>query len=151
MVESKYSKYIVTDYLSEEEILNRGRTPDKREPGVPFANGLLWLDEKIIKGAFYMELVMLEPGSKSTGVWVKPHVHEYDEIIGFVGTNVQNPRDLGGEVELWLDDEKHILTKTCLVFIPKGLRHCPLVIVKVDTPIVQFSVMTGRQYLWTFV
>jgi quercetin dioxygenase-like cupin family protein len=151
MVELKYSKYIVTDYLSKEQILSRGRTPDERKPGVPFANGLLWVDEKIIQGAFYLELVMLEPGAKSTGVWVKPHIHEYDEIIGFVGTNVKKPHDLGGEVELWLDDEKHTLSKTCLVFIPKGLRHCPLVIVKVDTPIVQFSVMTGRQYLWTFV
>lgn len=151
MAESKYSKYIVTDYISNEEKLRRGRTPDERKPGVPFANGLLWLDEKIVNGAFYMELVMLEPGSKSTGVWVRPHTHEYDEILGFVGTNASNPRELGGEVELWLDDEKHVLSKTCLVFVPKGLRHCPLEILKVSTPIIHFSVMTGRQYLWTFV
>ena len=151
MAESKYGKYIVTDYLSDEEKIARGRTPDKRQPGVPFSNGLLWLDEKIVKGAFYMELVMLEPGSKSTGEWVKPHTHECDEIIGFVGTSLQNPRELGGEVELWLDDEKHILTRTCLVYVPKGLKHCPLVIERITTPVIHFSVLTGNQYLWTFV
>jgi hypothetical protein len=151
MAETKYGKYIVTNYLTDEEKIARGRTPDKRQPDVPYSNGLLWLDEKIVKGAFYMELVMLEPGNKSTGEWVKPHTHESDEILGFVGTSLQNPRELNGEVELWLDDEKHILSKTCLVYVPKGLKHCPLIIERVTTPIVHFSVLTGKQYLWEFV
>ena len=150
MSESKYGKYIVTNYLSDEEKIARGRTPDKRQEGVPFSNGLLWLDEKIVKGAFYMEVVLLEPGSKSTGEWVKPHTHETDEIIGFVGTTVKDPHSLNGEIELWLDDEKHEITKSCLVFVPKGLKHCPLIINRVETPIVHFSVLTGSQYLWEF-
>jgi hypothetical protein len=97
-----------------------------------------------------MELVMLEPGNKSTGEWVKPHTHEEDEILGFVGTSLQNPHELNGEVELWLGDEKHMLTKSCLVYVPRGLNHCPLVIHRATTPIVHFSVLTGKQYLWTF-
>jgi hypothetical protein len=148
--DTKYGKYIVTNYLSDEEKIARGRTPDKRQEGVPFANGLLWLDEKIVKGAFYMEVVLLEPGSKSTGEWVKPHTHDTDEIIGFVGTSVGDPHSLNGEIELWLDDEKHDITRSCLVFVPRGLKHCPLVIKRVGTPVVHFSVLTGSQYLWTF-
>jgi hypothetical protein len=151
MVETKYGKYIITDYISDAEKMARGRTPDDKMPDVPYSRGLLWLDEKIVKGAFYMELVMIEPGHKTTGVWVKPHVHDHDEIIGFVGTNPANPHDLNGEVELWLGDEKHILTKTCLVYVPANLRHGPLEIKWVTTPIVHFSVLTGKQYLWTFV
>jgi hypothetical protein len=147
---TKYGKYIVTDYLTDEEKIARGRTPDKREEGVPFGNGLVWLDEKIVKDAFYMEVVLLEPGSKSSGVWVKPHTHDKDEIIGFIGTNVRNPRSLDAEIELWLGDEKHILTKTCLVFVPRGLEHCPLIFNRVGTPVVHFSVLTGGQYLWKF-
>ncbi len=150
MSESKYGKYIVTKYLSDEEKIARGRTIDKREEGVPFSKGLLWLDEKIVKGASYMEVVLLEPGSKSTGEWVKPHTHETDEIIGFVGTSVKDPHSLNGQIELWLDDEKHEITKSCLVFVPKGLKHCPLIINRVETPIVHFSVLTGSQYLWEF-
>ena len=151
MPKSKYSKYIIKDYISDEELVARGRNPNVKKNGVPYSNGRLWLDEKIIKGAFYMEVCLLEPGSISTGEWVKPHVHECNEIIGFVGTSIQDPRDLGGEVELWLDDEKHILTQTCMVFVPAGLKHCPLSIEKVSLPIVHYSVMTGGQYLWTFV
>jgi len=81
---------------------------------------------------------------------VKPHTHETDEIIGFVGTSLKNPRSLDGEVELWMEDEKHVITNTCLVFVPKGLKHGPLTFNRVNTPIVHFSVLTGSQYLWTF-
>lgn len=151
MAELKYAGNIIKKYLTNEEFIARGRTPDKREPDVPFSKGLLWLDEKIIKGAFYMEVCLLEPGNKSTGEWVKPHTHEFDEIIGFVGTSVENPADLGGEVIIYLDDEKHVLTETCMVYVPAGLKHCPLSLEKVSRPIVHWSVMTGKQYLWTFV
>lgn len=150
MSETKYGKYIITKYLSNDEKIARGRTPDSRQEGVPFPNGLLWLDQKIVKDAFYMEVVLLEPGSKSSGVWVKPHTHDTDEIIGFVGTNVKDPHSLNAEIELSLDDEKHLITESCLVFVPKGLTHCPLVINRVGTPVVHFSVLTGREYLWTF-
>ena len=150
MDDTKYGKYIVRNYLTDEEKTARGRTPDKRQDGVPFPKGILWLDEKIVQGAFYMEVVLLEPGSKSTGEWVKPHIHDTDEIIGFVGTDVSKPHALHGEVELWLDDERHMIADSCLVFVPRGVKHCPLTIHRVGTPIVHFSVLTGHQYLWTF-
>ena len=151
MTETKYARNIITKFISDEELISRGRTPNKREPGVPFSNGVLWLDEKIIKDAFYMEVCLVGPGTKSTGEMVKPHIHECDEIIGFVGTSVENPGELGGEAEIWLEDEKHILTKTCMVYVPAGLKHCPLSFEKVSHPIVHYSVMTGKQYLWTYV
>jgi hypothetical protein len=56
-------------------------------------------------------------------------------------------------VELWLEDEKHILTKTCLVYAPKGMKHYPLSFLRVDYPIVHFTIFTsgGPSYLWTDV
>jgi hypothetical protein len=97
-----------------------------------------------------MEVDFIEPGSKRPKTWVKAHTHEQDEIIGFVGTDVKNPQDLKGEIELWMEDEKHILTKSCLVFVPKGFKHCPLTLVRADAPIVHFSVLSGGgAYTWT--
>ncbi len=151
MTESKYGKYIIKKFLTDEELTSRGRTPNIKEPDVPYSEGVLWLDEQIIKDAFYMEVCLVGPGTKSTGEMVKPHTHEVNEIIGFVGTSVENPQDLGGEVIFWLEDEKHILTETCMVYVPAGLKHCPLSIEKVTSPIVHYSVMMGKQYLWTFV
>lgn len=151
MTELKHANKIITRYLSDEELIARGRTPNVKAPDVPFSDGVLWLDEKIIKDAFYMEVCLVGPGTKSTGEMVKPHIHEFDEIIGFVGTDAENPEDLGGEVIIRLDDEKYVLTKTCMVYVPAGLKHCPLSIEKVYRPFVHYSVMNGKQYLWTFV
>jgi hypothetical protein len=65
----------------------------------------------------------------------KPHVHDDDEIIGYFGSNQKDPFDLGGEIELWIEDEPYNFTKSGLVFLPRGLRHCPWYIRKITTPI----------------
>lgn len=74
------------------------------------------------------------------------HTHDCDEIIGFFGSNPEDPYTLGGEIEFWLEDEKHILTKSCLIFVPKGMKHCPLIVRRVDRPIFHFSTVTSGQY-----
>jgi hypothetical protein len=74
------------------------------------------------------------------------HAHDHDETLGFFGTDFDDPYDLGGEIELWIEDEKFLLTRSCLIFIPKGTYHCPLVIHRVDRPIFHFSTGPGSAY-----
>ena len=57
-----------------------------------------------------------------------------------------NLRDLGGEMELWLGDEKYLLTKSCLVYAPRGLRHCPMIARKVNRPFIHFTAGNGTEY-----
>ena len=71
---------------------------------------------------------------------------EPDEIIGFFGTDTENVFDLGGEIEFWLEDEKYLLTKSCLIFIPGGMKHCPIKFLKIDRPIFHFLMVTGGEY-----
>lgn len=137
MSELKYQKYILTDLKLPEDVQYRADEYAKR------ATRILWLEDFVIGGApsiicsWYWKATEKE-GSPS-------HLHDFDEVIGFIGSDPENPHDLGGEVEFWLEDEKYILTKSCLIFAPKGLRHCPLRVVKVDRPILflTFSV-TGK-------
>jgi hypothetical protein len=74
------------------------------------------------------------------------HTHDCDEVIAFFGSDSQNPHDLCGEVEIWLEDEKYNLTKSCLIFVPKGLRHCPLRVVRADRPIFHFTTVPEGKY-----
>jgi hypothetical protein len=105
---------------------------------------LLWLDSQVVKDAFYMDFVWyLAASDAGPG----PHTHDFDEVIGFLGTNPQKPRELGGEMELWLDDEKYLLTNTCLVFVPRGLRHCPLIARKVNVPFIHFTAGNSTSYV----
>jgi len=79
----------------------------------------------------------------------RPHVHDTDEIIGFFGSDPENPYDLGGEVEIYLEDEKHVIDRTAMIFVPAGMVHCPLVITRVDRPIFHFTTVTGGKYVKT--
>ena len=61
--------------------------------------------------------------------WETPHVHKYDEFLIFLGAELP---DLCGsfdaEIDLWMGEEmeKHTITSTTVVFIPKGVQHAPL-------------------------
>lgn len=59
-------------------------------------------------------------------LWVSEHEHDYDEILIFTGTDPDNPEDLGAEVYLDLGGERHLITTSGAVYIPAGVRHCPL-------------------------
>ena len=108
------------------------------------------LDGNVIKGAFYMETAWFWPGkwpeTKTAEGTVKAHTHDFDEAIGFVGTNPDDVNDLGGEVELWVDGKKNIIDKSFIAFFPAGIEHCPLKILRVDRPIFHFTAGMGKKY-----
>jgi hypothetical protein len=111
-----------------------------------YARRILWLDENVVPGAFHMNTAWyLKAGPTLENV---PHVHkDDDEIIGFLGNNPDDPADLGGEIEIRLGDEQHIITRSSMVFVPAGLKHCPLVLRRVDRPIYHFTVVPGKRYV----
>jgi hypothetical protein len=138
MSESRYGKYIVTDLKTPEfntEFLDRY---------AEWATRILWMDDNVVEGAFQMNCYwyLRPPATQMT----EGHTHDSDEIIGFFGSNPQNPHDLGGEIEFWLEDEQHFIMKSCLIFVPRGMKHCPLIIKRVDIPIFHFSTLTSGTY-----
>jgi len=65
-----------------------------------------------------------------------PHMHKTPEVVVHLGTNPDNPMDLGGEVEMYMgpEMEKHIITRSTLVYIPANFVHAPWIIKKVIRP-----------------
>ena len=128
MGELKYAKYIIAE----------------SEPNMPELNFMrtrvLFSGDEIIPGALCVNCAWYWKGSDT--VVTKAHAHGCNEIIAFIGTNPADVRDLGGEVEIWLSDEKYVLNRSSLVFAPRGLVHCPLIIRKVERPIFHFTAMT---------
>jgi len=70
----------------------------------------------------YSWILPTEEGSH----WVNEHEHEYDEVLVFLGSDPENPHDLGGEAYLWIEGEKYTINTSGAVYIPAGTRHCPL-------------------------
>lgn len=140
---SKYEKYIITDFKPGLEL------PEFRgKPGVPSERShlMMWMGDKVIKGSPYVEAVWLWPGAANPDGGFPAHTHAHNEIIGFFGTDTGNVYDLGGEIEFWFDDEQYMLTKSCLLFVPGGMKHCPIVFRRIDRPIFHFLMETDGVY-----
>lgn len=132
MANLESAKYIISESFS-----NRPELADMRKR-------ILHLGDDTIKGAFSVECVWYLKGSDK--ILAEAHSHDFDEAIAFIGSDADNPHDLGGEIDLWLDGEKHILTKSCVVYLPKGLVHCPMVVRKVNSPIFHFATLPVGTY-----
>ena len=80
----------------------------------------------------------LLPSSRS------PMFHTYDEMFFFVGTNPDDPNDLGGEFDFWLGAGEHaerqLINKPTCIFVPAGMTHCPIDVHKVDRPFIEIVV-----------
>jgi hypothetical protein len=139
MSESKYGKYVITDLVVPEEKKKIEADYSK------YAKRILWMDENVVEGAFHMNTAWFL--KEATTLEDKPHVHDTDEIIGFFGNDPGNPYDLGGEIEIWLEDEKQVITKSALLFVPAGMKHCPLILKRVDRPIFHFTTVPGGLYV----
>ena len=76
----------------------------------------------------------------------KPHAHPSYEILGFIGGNPLNIRDFGGEVDLDIDGERHLINSTCMVILPPGILHCPINFRRVDRPFMFFVYLATGKY-----
>jgi hypothetical protein len=142
MAEKKFTRNIITKYreITPEMKKMMGASPVISTP-------MLWLDDKVAKGAFYTECHWLW-SMDNTKPWhtERAHTHDFDEVLGFLGSRQENPHDLNAEIELWIEDEKYTITKSCLVFIPGGTKHLPMTFVRIDSPIVFFTEGNGTEY-----
>ena len=141
MTGRKYEKYILTELKTPLGTAQK----DKEFGYADRATRVLWLEDEIMKGSSSVIISWYWKATEKEGS--PSHVHDFDEILGFIGNDPQNPADLGAEVELWLEDEKYLLTKSCLVFAPAGLRHCPLRVVRVDRPFLFLAFSLTRKYV----
>ncbi len=132
MTETKYAKNVVTLPV------RKGKGGSIMAAGADILNGF----QCHIIYAF-----AFEPGI--TGLSTKPHVHDYDEAIFFIGSDPVDFEDLGAEVEMAIgaeEEEKYTFTKATAVVVPKGVPHCPIRTKKIDKPYLCMAVsLTGKR------
>lgn len=97
---------------------------------------VILLNSDVIPGAPYFTCTWFY---KATGMMQKPHAHDFNEHIGFIGSNPDDPTDLGGIIKFMIDGEWVTINKSSVLFIPAGVIHCPYVIEEVNRPIIHWS------------
>jgi hypothetical protein len=137
MAETKYGKYFKT-YTAKPEEVERGRTGIARVDSNDFEGcNFYWVHWNFPR-AVHSSADMAKVGHP-------PHIHKDAEILMLIGTDPDNPEDLGAEVELQMgaEREKHIITKSTVVYIPPNLIHCPYIIKKTERPWVFVEINQG--------
>ena len=133
---NKYDKYIISG----------------QQPGDPPQSGtkIAWVNNDKFKGSLQYHAHWVYPtprNIKGLKDWHDmahgPHEHKQAEVIFHIGSDPDNPLDLGGEVIFYLgkEKEKHVIDKSCMVYLPAGFIHSPWIVHKVKRPFVIVTVM----------
>lgn len=148
-MERKYAHYIITELRGGDIPRQMAERLEKqKEKGIWMkSTHLLRLDQFVLDGSLYTDCVWIwnKEGEAPLELEIA-HTHEFDEVLGLIGSNPSDPYDLGGTIEFWIENEMYMLTKSCLIFIPRGLSHCPLLIHEVKSPIFFFT--TGNSTIY---
>jgi hypothetical protein len=139
-VQDSSSQYVVTQ-LKDPPMPSE----DFRQMYEKFAKRILWMDGNVVPGAFQMNTAWYFAVPEKSPVF-EEHSHDCDEIIGFIGSNPDDPYNLNAELEVWVNGERHVLTSSTMIFVPAGLKHMPLEINRVDKPVFHFSVVVNSEY-----
>jgi len=74
----------------------------------------------------------------------RPHTHDYNQVMLFLGCDAADMGELGAQVELNLGDEgeTYMITTSSAIAVPSGLAHYPANIVRMDRRFVYMEVST---------
>ncbi len=104
----------------------QGKTSGKGKeliPGIK-ATHLMTADEGVQKGFFSVDCTWLWSGAAREPVG-EAHTHDFSHVIGFIGGHPADPHDLGGEITVWLDGNKEVITRSSPDFRARGRRAWP--------------------------
>jgi quercetin dioxygenase-like cupin family protein len=98
----------------------------------------VWMDDDVVRGAPYFDAAWIL-GDIPKGPEPHLHRHDFDEFLGFMGGDINAPMELGCEIEIIVDGEAMTLGKTCLIFIPAGVRHGIVSVTGLTKPVLCYS------------
>jgi hypothetical protein len=137
MAGKKYGKNLVKKPAREVNVTVPGKIKGREYPTMTY------MSNDLVPGCnVYIELGwiwdMPEPNPH-----ILEHTHDYDEVVLHIGSDLNNPEDLGAEIEFVVGGEPLIIDKTSALFVPKGVKHGPLTWKRVDRPHIQMAIMLG--------
>ncbi len=156
MAETKYGKYFI-DHDNE-----KWRWPAEMRPV------MARMDNSVINGSFFYlihwmfptgmsrnpEALKDRPGAITPEIMNHPmgghppHIHKDAELLFHIGTDPDNPMDLGAEVQMYMgpEMERHVFNRTCCIYIPPNFIHAPWKPLKTTRPWIFIEVNQGLMH-----
>ena len=82
----------------------------------------------------------------------EPHTHDADEYLIFLGGKLPDLfESFKAEIDFWIgeEQEQHLINQATIIFIPKGMVHCPLNFRKIDEPILFHAILLTPKFTKT--
>jgi hypothetical protein len=82
-----------------------------------------------------------------------PHMHDFDQLLYFMGGDCYNMGELNAEIELCLgkEQEKQLINTTTAVYIPRGLPHFPAIVRRMNKRFYYLEISLAPEYKETQV
>jgi len=138
MAKKKYAKYLFSDF--------------KEDSNLPAVAG----PQAYFRGARQI------PGANMNMGWqlfVKPiylerapHTHDADEYLIFLGGQLPDLfSSFEAEIDFWIgeEQEKYVITRPTIIFIPKGMPHTPLDFRKIVKPVLFSALLLTPRFTKT--
>jgi hypothetical protein len=79
------------------------------------------------------------------------HVHDFDMYVWLLPLDPKNMDDLGAEVSMDFGKEleRHVITQSSSIYVPKGVVHGPFIFKNVTKPILFVHTMMAPKYYKT--
>lgn len=120
-------------------------TPEFAQIYRNFAKRILWMDGDVVPGAFQMNTAWYCKVPERDPIFTE-HAHPYSELLGFFGSDPEDPYDLNAELIFTIGGEAHRITRSSMIYLPADIPHNPMRILRVDKPIFHFSIVTNSTY-----
>jgi hypothetical protein len=136
MVRKKYEQYVITEF-------------NPTEPEEINSKYAIMLDTEGTKKRVGENFSLAASTITEPGVMVPvAHSHDYDQYLVFIGGDLGS-KDLGGEAEICLgeEQEKYTVNTSAIIYIPKGVMHCPLTHKRVDKPYLFLDIFLASKYV----
>jgi hypothetical protein len=126
MAKTKYGKY----FLTEPELRTKFAIPTMAPSALFEAKINFGADSNLSIAWRYIEKPMVMDKI--------PHAHpDFDEFLVFLGGDLKNMFDFDADIEIDMGKEREIykFNKATIIYIPKGLFHCPINFKRIGKPV----------------
>ena len=129
MAETRYGRYILREaFKTHQQLEGLSANGDEMDCDCILTHHVLYQPEMMLK---------------------QSHVHDFTQLLCFLGTNPMDVRDFGGcEIDICLgeEQEQHLITAPVIVTCKPGLWHGPLDFRHIPTPVIFLEIMLTRRY-----
>jgi hypothetical protein len=160
MAETKYGKYFIQYGITTPKIEGELRPVIARVDNAVAEGSYFYLVHWMFPsegpgfGAVDSEIWRTQYGNLSEKMFTHPmaghppHIHKDAELLFHIGTDPNNPMDLGAEVQMYMgpEMERHTFTKSTVIWIPPNFIHAPWKPLKTTRPWIFIEVNQGPSH-----